>query len=71
MKEEKMTTTQTRMMMIFNEWARRYAENPDSFKEILDEDGRPFDDYGESAMRTFNKVENEMDEAGLLPNPNL
>jgi hypothetical protein len=62
-----MTTTETRMTMIFNEWARRYAENPDDWSEILDDDGNPFDDYGESAMRTFTKIAKEMDDSGLLP----
>jgi hypothetical protein len=62
-----MTTTETRMTMIFNEWARRYAENPDDWSEILDDDGNPFDDYGESAMRIFTKITKEMDDSGLLP----
>lgn len=31
----------------FNEWARRYADNPDEFGEILGDDGRPVADYGQ------------------------
>jgi hypothetical protein len=65
-----MTTTETRMTMIFNEWARRYAEKPDDWSEILDEEGKPFNDYGESAMRTFCKIAKEMDDSGLLPTYN-
>ena len=57
------------MMMIFNEWAARYAENPEEFSEILGEDGKPVADYGESCMRYFIKVANEMDESGMLPSP--
>lgn len=53
--------------MIFNEWAARYAANPDEFSEILGDDGKPVTDYGENCMRHFIKVANEMDEAGLLP----
>ena len=64
-----MTTTEKRMTMIFNEWADRYAKNPDEFGEILGEDGKPVADYGESCMRYFIKVANEMDDAGLLPSP--
>lgn len=57
------------MTMIFNEWADRYAKNPDEFGKILGEDGKPVADYGESCMRYFIKVANEMDDAGLLPRP--
>ena len=64
-----MTTTETRMTMIFNEWADRYAKNPDKFGEILGEDGKPVADYGEACMRYFCKIAEEMDEAGLLPTP--
>lgn len=64
-----MTTTEQRMTMIFNEWALRYSKNPDEFGEILDPDGKPVDDYGESCMRYFIKIANEMDELNLLPLP--
>jgi hypothetical protein len=55
------------MMMIFNEWAARYAANAEEFGEILGDDGKPVDDYGESCMRYFVKIATEMDEAGKLP----
>lgn len=29
----------TRMAAIFNEWARRYSESPDSFGDVLGPDG--------------------------------
>lgn len=29
-----MNTTQQQMAAVFNEWARRYAENPDEFGAI-------------------------------------
>ena len=64
-----MTTTETRMMIIFNEWAARYAANPDEFSNILGEDGRPVADYGESCMRYFCKIACEMDADGRLPCP--
>ncbi|MES2995872.1 MAG: hypothetical protein V4733_03590 [Verrucomicrobiota bacterium] len=62
-----MTTTETRMTMIFNEWAVRYAANPDEFSEILGDDGKPVTDYGENCMRYLIQVATEMDDAGLLP----
>ena len=64
-----MNTTQQRMTAIFNEWARRYAENPDDFRSILDEDGNPVADYGECCARYFEKIAAEMDAEGLLPTP--
>lgn len=64
-----MNITEQRMTMIFNEWALRYSKNPDEFGEILDENGKLVDDYGESCMRYFIKIANEMDESGVLPRP--
>lgn len=64
-----MTTTQQRMAAIFNEWAKRYAENPDEFEDILDDDGNPVTDYGECCARYFDELAKEMDSSGLLPKP--
>ena len=66
-----MNTTQQRMTAIFNEWARRYAENPDDFGAILDADGKPVDDYGQQCALYFEKIADEMDAAGLLPHPSM
>lgn len=65
--KKKMTLPEIRCKMIFNEWAERYAENPEDFGEILDDDGVPIEDYGETAMRYFFKIASEMDNAGKLP----
>lgn len=46
---------------IFNEWAKRYAENPDEFDSVLDEDGRPVLDYGARASVYFWKLYNELE----------
>lgn len=62
-----MTTNETRMKLIFNEWAARYATNPAEFGKIRGEDGWPVKDYGEACMRYFNKLAAEMEEAGLIP----
>lgn len=64
-----MNTTQQRMTAIFNEWEKRYAEKPDEFNGILDDDGNPVTDYGERCTRYFNKLADEMDADGLLPRP--
>ena len=61
--------TLERMAIIFNEWAKRYAENPDEFDDILDEDGNPSSDYGESCAIYFHQLANELDERGQLPRP--
>lgn len=58
------------MIAIFNEWAKRYSENPEHFCDtILDENGKPVEDYGWDCYHYFTKIADEMDEAGLLPKP--
>lgn len=64
-----MNTTQQRMAAIFNEWARRYAENPDEFGPILDADGKPVEDYGQQCALYFEEIADQMDAKGLLPLP--
>lgn len=59
--------TKIRMEAIFNEWARQYAENPESFSEILDENGNAVDDYGKEATFCFCRIANELDTQGKLP----
>ena len=61
------SVVQARMSAIFNEWAKRYAENPDEFDDILDDNGVPVDDYGDRCAIYFADLAREMDEKGLLP----
>lgn len=61
-----MTTAQKRASAIFNEWARRFAESPSDFGPILDADGKPVEDYGDSCALYFEKIEGEMVAAGTL-----
>lgn len=61
-----MTNEQIRMATVFNEWARLYSEDPDSFTDILDSNGKPVEDYGECAAIYFIKLEKEMEEEGKL-----
>lgn len=63
------TVTRKRMTLIFDEWARRYSENPDDFQNILDENGNPVEGYGESCALYFAMIAQEMDANGLLPLP--
>ena len=64
-----MNPTQTRMAMIFNEWAARYAADPSEFSDILGADGQPVADYGEHCALYFEKLADELDAAGRLPKP--
>lgn len=58
--------TADKMTEVFNEWAKRYAENLDDFGEILDDDGNPIEDYGERCMRYFTKLQTEIAEGKLV-----
>ncbi|UCV08463.1 hypothetical protein [Dechloromonas denitrificans] len=56
-----------RMVAIFNEWAKRYADNPGGFGALLGSDGRPVSDYGEGCALYFEEIEAELEAAGALP----
>jgi len=62
-----MTTTQQRMAIIFDEWRKRWIEDPKDYIP-LEEDGDP-KTYGENCARFFEELANELDEKGLLPKP--
>lgn len=62
-----MNITQQRMTAIFNEWAKRYAQNPEEFSSILDDAGNTVTNYGENCTYYFEQLANEMDGANLLP----
>lgn len=64
--KEKSVTMQ-RMAIIFNEWNRRYCENPDGFENNVDLDGNPKKDYGECCAEYFTRIADELDEKNLLP----
>ncbi len=55
-----MTITTQRLAALFNEWARRYAENPSEFSEIIDENGNPVKDYGENCVVYLQKLQEEL-----------
>lgn len=53
------------MAEVFNEWARRYAEDPESFSEILDGSGKPVTDYGEVCAIYFERLDRELQAKGV------
>ena len=55
-----MSEKHQRMTIIFNEWAKRYSNNPELFTDILDEDGNPVSDYGECCAIYFTELEDEL-----------
>lgn len=55
-----MNITTQRLAALFNEWARRYAENPSEFLEIIDENGNPVKDYGENCVVYLQKLQEEL-----------
>jgi hypothetical protein len=64
-----MRVVQQRMAAIFNEWASRFASDPDQFYSILDDNGKPVTDYGERCAFYFAQIADEMDALGSLPKP--
>lgn len=64
-----MNYAQVRMTLIFDEWARRYAESPQEFSEILDEDGKPIEGWGAAATIYFWRLAEELEAEGKLPLP--
>lgn len=49
-----------RVAMIFDEWQKRYTENPSKFEKILDEKGEPVTGYGECCAIYFKKLASEL-----------
>jgi hypothetical protein len=58
------------MADVFNEWVRRYSENPDEFSECLDATGKPFEDYGSNCEAYYQKIFKDMNKPdGLVQKP--
>ena len=56
--------TREQIAAVFNEWARRFAADPDSFGPILDEHGVPVSDYGERCAIWFAQIASELAKRG-------
>lgn len=56
-----------RMAVVFDEWLRRYADDPTTFGEVLGEDGRPVEGYGDRCAVFFDRLTAELDATGALP----
>ena len=57
---------QSQLAIIFDAWAKRYAEKPEEFGQILDAHGKPDASYGENAAVYFHHVANEVGLGGLV-----
>jgi hypothetical protein len=55
-----MTLEHQYLAAVFDEWAKRYAENPDEFGSILDDDGKPVEDYGLRCAIYFDQLVSEL-----------
>ena len=60
------TATIGQMAAVFNEWAKRYAENEEEFSGLINAAGQP-DDYGERCSRYFLDLMIDLERNGLLP----
>lgn len=63
-----MGINEQRMAALFNEWAKRYQEDPDGFISALAMDAEEPDSYGDACVKYLGELEEEMDRDGLLPN---
>jgi hypothetical protein len=52
--------SKNRLARIFTEWAKRFAENPREFMDVLDENGDPECDYGRLCAKYFQKIDSEL-----------
>jgi len=55
-----MTFTKAEVAIILNEWVRKFAETPEEFDELLDENGQPFTDYGSRGAEYFEVLYTEL-----------
>lgn len=51
---------------VFNEWARRYAADPESFGPVLDVNGQVVEDYGRSCSVYFKRIADDLSMTGVL-----
>jgi len=56
---------------VFNEWARRFAENPGTFGPVVGEDGKLISDYGECCEAYFLRVYREMGNGATAMNADI
>lgn len=58
--------TKERLTIIFNAWNKKYAQDPGKYTSTLDENGVPYEGYGESAASDFLEIEKELESKGQL-----
>lgn len=49
-----------RYAAIFKEWSRRFEDDPESFGDVLDDDGNVVSGYAENCAHYFEEIENEL-----------
>lgn len=62
-----MNVAHTRMAMIFDEWNRRYHDDPEAFMGLSDSEGNPVIGFGELCATYFTQIAEEMDAIEALP----
>lgn len=55
-----MSITKEEITLVFDVWARNYAENPDVFDDMMDINGNLVQDYGERAAELFLRIYDEL-----------
>lgn len=58
-----MFVSKTHMAAVFDEWLRRYTENPDAFDDWFDENGEPAAEYGKRCAEYFQEVADDLSNA--------
>lgn len=61
-----MQTEQDRLVIVFNEWAKRFALDPEGFDKTLDKQGRPVVGYGKKCVAYLIRLEADLVKEGLL-----
>ncbi len=56
--------TRMKLEMVFDEMAKRYADNPTEFKALLNKKGRPYKNFGKEQAAWFLQVSEEMENTG-------
>lgn len=55
-----MKISKKQLAHLFDIWAQRYAEDPESFGQIIDESGNLILDYGDQCAEYFTKLYKEI-----------
>lgn len=48
------------LAIVFDEWAKRYAESPEDFTDVLDASGKVLDGYGDQCQVYFMHIYSQL-----------